>query len=323
MTNEPLDTVPRHPIAVAARRTGLSTHVIRVWERRYGAVVPTRSEGGVRLYSDADVRRLRLLQRATGAGRPIGQVARLADGALLGLVHEDAEEPPGTTEAPAPPRRSTGRIVDACAQALETLDGAALRTALARAVVALTPGAFAREVAVPLLTRVGELWEAGRITPAHEHLVSTHVRVALGRILDALDPEPGAPVLVATTPSAERHEFGAMLAGIVAAEQGWRVIYLGPDLPAGDVGAAAAHTGAAAVALSLVGGTSGATAAEYLKALREALPSGVPVLVGGRAAAGHDEAIRGAGALPVADLDALAATLGTLAAGAPAARSRG
>jgi MerR family transcriptional regulator, light-induced transcriptional regulator len=139
MTNEPLDTVPRHPIAVAARRTGLSTHVIRVWERRYGAVTPTRSEGGVRLYSDADVRRLRLLQRATVAGRPIGQVARLPDGALLGLVHEDAEEPAAGTEAPAP-RRSTGRIVEACVQALEELDGAAMHTALARAIVALTPG---------------------------------------------------------------------------------------------------------------------------------------------------------------------------------------
>jgi MerR family transcriptional regulator, light-induced transcriptional regulator len=320
MNHEPLDTVPRHPIAVAARRTGLSTHVIRVWERRYGAVVPTRSDGGVRLYSDADVRRLRLLHRATEAGRPIGQVARLADGVLLGLVHEDGEEPGASGPVEAPPRRSAARIVEACVDALERLDGAALYISLSRAVVALTPVGFVREVAVPLLTRVGDLWEAGRITPAHEHLVSTHVRGALGRIIDALDAEPGAQVLVATTPSAERHEFGAMLAGIVAAEQGWRVIYLGPDLPADDVGTAAVHTGAAAVALSMVGAMDGVAVAEYLEALREALPSGVPVLVGGRAAAEHDAAIRGAGALPMPGLDTLAATLATLAAGAPETR---
>ena len=65
---EPTDTasLPRHPIAVVSERTGLSQDVLRIWERRYRAVAPTRTAGGERLYSDADVERLRLIQRLTG-----------------------------------------------------------------------------------------------------------------------------------------------------------------------------------------------------------------------------------------------------------------
>ena len=64
-----------HPIGVVAERTGLSLDVLRVWERRYGVVQPTRDEGGRRLYSDADIERLRLLAEATSGGRAIRQVA--------------------------------------------------------------------------------------------------------------------------------------------------------------------------------------------------------------------------------------------------------
>src|SRR6188768_2569345 len=80
---------PRHPIAVVAERTGLSQDLLRVWERRYQAVIPTRGPGGQRLYSDADIERLALLHAATRAGRSISRVANLSDATLAELVDED------------------------------------------------------------------------------------------------------------------------------------------------------------------------------------------------------------------------------------------
>ena len=65
----------RHPMRVVTRRTGLSADLLRAWERRHEVVKPSRSMGGRRLYSDDDIERLRLLYRATLAGRSIGQVA--------------------------------------------------------------------------------------------------------------------------------------------------------------------------------------------------------------------------------------------------------
>ena len=82
-------TTPRHPIAVVTERTGLSQDLLRVWERRYRAVSPTRGPGGQRLYSDADIERLVLLHAATRAGRSISRVANLANEALSAMVDED------------------------------------------------------------------------------------------------------------------------------------------------------------------------------------------------------------------------------------------
>src|SRR5579862_6510920 len=101
----PAKPVPhRHPMRVVTRRTGLSADLLRAWERRYDVVTPTRSDGGRRLYSDPDIERLRLLYRATLAGRGIGQVAELSTTALAALVRQDAiaDVPPGNERRHAP-----------------------------------------------------------------------------------------------------------------------------------------------------------------------------------------------------------------------------
>src|SRR5437868_6208611 len=92
-----------HPIQVVTRRTGLSADVIRVWEKRYGAVVPVRSATGRRFYSDADIERLRLLAQVTLGGRTVGQVAALSNEALTALATPAAPARDGDrTARPAP-----------------------------------------------------------------------------------------------------------------------------------------------------------------------------------------------------------------------------
>src|SRR3954470_11491452 len=78
-----------HTIAVVAARTGLSQDVLRVWERRYGAVAPARSAGNQRVYSDEDIARFRLLAAVTSKGRGIRTVANLPTQALEALVAQD------------------------------------------------------------------------------------------------------------------------------------------------------------------------------------------------------------------------------------------
>ena len=93
----------RHPIQIVVRRTGLTADVLRAWERRYTAVEPARSSSGRRLYTDDDIERLRLLKRATDAGRSIGQVATLATDALTAMVRDDEAQ---EAEAPRAEARS-------------------------------------------------------------------------------------------------------------------------------------------------------------------------------------------------------------------------
>ena len=76
-----------HPIKVVSRRTGLTPHVIRAWEKRYHAVTPKRTRTNRRVYTDEDVERLLLLRRATLAGRSIGVSQAAPDGQSLAGCH--------------------------------------------------------------------------------------------------------------------------------------------------------------------------------------------------------------------------------------------
>src|SRR5262245_13932554 len=78
-------SVPKYRIGTVSRLTGLPPDVVRVWERRYAAIKPQRSEGGSRLYSDADVARLRRLRQAVELGHAIGQIAKLPEKELVNL----------------------------------------------------------------------------------------------------------------------------------------------------------------------------------------------------------------------------------------------
>jgi DNA-binding transcriptional MerR regulator/methylmalonyl-CoA mutase cobalamin-binding subunit len=315
MTEESGRQTPRHPMGVVVQRTGLTSHVLRAWERRYGAVEPGRTKGGQRLYSDADVLHLRLLKRATEGGRSIGSVAELSTDELVSLVGEDAESVRGRRLVGGP---EVEPYLGACLEAADRMDAQALREELMRAVVRLSPSEFAGTVVAPLLERVGELWERGRMRPAQEHVVSTAVRQVLDWLLGRFDAPPAAPLLVAGTPEGELHEFGAMLAAVVAADAGWRVLYLGPSLPASEIAAAADRAGAAAVAVSVVDGAleDAARAGREVAALRSSLPEGVLLVVGGRRAA----SVEADGVTQVEDLVALREVLDAASAAAGGGR---
>ena len=292
----PTDT-PRHPMGVVVQRTGLTSHAIRAWERRYGAVDPARTEGGQRLYSDAEVLRLRLLKRATEGGRSISSVAELSTEELTTLVGEDVRS--------AKSRSVSGRedYLAACLSAADRLDAQGLREELMRAVVSLSAPVFVRQVVGPLLARVGELWEEGAMRPAQEHVVSTAVRQALDWLLGRYEAPADAPLMVACTPAGELHEFGAMLASVVAADVGWRVLYLGPSLPAEEIAMAAEQSGASVVAVSVVDGEQEDVerSGRELVALRGALPERVLLIAGGRRSAD----VVPEGVTAVKDLDSL------------------
>jgi len=302
---------PGHPIGVVSRRTGLSIHVLRAWERRYGVVKPGRTPGRQRLYTDADVTRLRLLRQATETGRTIGQVAKLSTPELIALLGESEADGEG---GEAEERDESTATIDACVAAAEVLDDGRLHSLLQRAVVRMRPQAFVTEVAGPLLRRVGELWHEGEWTPAQEHLVSVTVRRALQFMLSSYASEPDAPLLVTTTLAGEQHELGAMLAGVVAADEGWRVLFLGPDLPASDIARVAATRRAAAVAVSLVNVDGNGARADTVRALKSAMPGEITLIVGGRGVTEFVErTVHAIGGSAVGDFDSLRRTLRALA----------
>src|SRR3954447_14046466 len=114
-----------NPINVAARLTGVGIDTLRAWERRHHAIRPTRDARG-RMYSDADLERVRLLRDAVTNGHPIGRIADLEDDALRALAA--AGRPVDKPERREEPTAAARGVIDA----LVRFDVAALETLLGR-----------------------------------------------------------------------------------------------------------------------------------------------------------------------------------------------
>ena len=148
----------------------------------------------------------------------------------------------------------------------------------------------------PLLVAIGTRWHNGLLSPAHEHLATDVVRRTLNWVMESGTTRVSAPALTVATLPGQTHELGAMLAAAAASSQGWRVIYLGPNLPAGDIALAAKQTNASAVAISLLHPTDDPTIAAELRDLRRALQPSTEIIAGGTAVESYAAALAAIGA---------------------------
>jgi len=294
---------PRYSLGAVARLLGVTPHLLRAWERRYGAVRPARTPGGTRRYTESDVRRLRLLRAGVGRGHPIGELAA--------LPLADLERRFGSLA----PSQSTPS--DALWQAIARVDGAEIERLLGLQLGALGPRVFAHDVVLPLLRTLGERWQSGEVCVASEHATSAALRSLLGAALRHRRDGDG-PRVVFATPSGERHELGLLAGALCAQERGAHVIYLGPDLPAEELARAAREQRADAAVLALAS-VDGAAARHQVEEARRLLPQSVPLWVGGAGSAALPSI---EGVRELADLAALEATVDEIAPGAVPADAR-
>ena len=305
-----MELTPGHPIKVVVRRTGLSAHVIRVWEKRYQAVVPARTETNRRLYSDEDIVRLQWLQQAVQAGHSIGRIAHLPTAELVKLV--------GTEQVPLAQKPTDGaggepgEFLARALVAVQKLDAVALEEQLVRASISLSQWHLFQEVVQPLMEHIGQMWQEGTLRIADEHLASAVVRSFIGNMRASFQVSEAAPHVVATTPAGQLHEMGALLASVVATSEGWNSTFLGPNLPAEEIAGAVAQKGAKAVLLSIVyPGDDPHLGGELVK-LRRLLGDDIALLVGGRAAPQYRRFLDQAGAVTLANLNDLRDSLSRL-----------
>lgn len=309
-----MDVDQGHPIKVVVRRTGLSPHVIRVWEKRYQAVEPMRTETNRRRYSDDDIERLLLLQRVTHTGRSIGQIAHLSTERLRELVLEDeaASQSMASTAVIRELPEGTESCLETCLAAIRQLDGDELERILMQARVSLSQPMFIDRVVVPLMETIGEQWREGSLRIAHEHLASSVMRTIFGGLSTSMHMSSVAPKIVVTTPVGQLHEIGALIVASIAESEGWQVIYLGVNLPAEEIAAAAQQGHAKAVALSLVHPADDPHVADELQKLRRYLNGDVEILAGGRGSRGYKAVLDSIGAVQIPDLNGLRNYLETL-----------
>jgi DNA-binding transcriptional MerR regulator/methylmalonyl-CoA mutase cobalamin-binding subunit len=279
-----------YAIKAVAMKTGLTTHTIRVWERRYDIIQPIRTETNRRLYSEEDVHKLKLLHEATQAGHSIGQLAKLPLEEIEQFVNEikAGSAPPALINTEEKPPEY---FVDAALSATENFDNEGLDNILTQASVNFSQPVLIDHVIIPFLHQLGTKWFEGKVRIAQEHVASAVVRTFLGRMLNSIREIEQGPTLITATVSGLHHEFGAMLVAISAATQGWRSHYLGANLPAEEIAFSAQKMNASALVISIVYPPHDDLIREQLQMIRRLLPADIPILTGGQAAPSYSDTL--------------------------------
>ncbi len=264
-------------IAAVERDTGLSKDTLRVWERRYGFPAPRRDASGQRLYTGADVAKLRLAKRLLDYGYRPGKILSLSADRLLQMVDVAA--------TPAPQRRETAHPdadTDAFLRLIQTHRVDELRRQLSQALMRLGLARFVAELVAPLNARVGEAWARGRLEIFEEHLYSEVIQGMLRNAISGI-PRPGVdpPYVMLTTFPGESHGIGLLMAEAFFAIEGCRCVSLGVQTPVSDIVRAADAQQVDIVALSFSNAMNANFASDGIAQLRAQLPSKVELWIGG------------------------------------------
>ncbi|RKI52286.1 MerR family transcriptional regulator [Corallococcus sp. AB049A] len=270
-------------IHIAAELSGVRVELIRAWERRYGVLAPERTPAGYRVYTDRDVALLKRLKALTDEGVSISEAAKL----LPQLRAEmDAAPPP----VPQGAEEQTGSQPEAWRAAVmaaaEAYDQPRVARVLDEVLAALPPLKAFEDVLVPVQREVGERWHAGTLTVAQEHLVTQVVRERLVSLLHGA-PRGGRRHAVLACFPEEEHEIGLLGAALRLRHSGVRVTLLGQRVPAEGLGEMVARAKPDVVGLSAVTNRGATVFEDVLTRIRDALPKGMPVWVGGPAAQAH------------------------------------
>jgi methanogenic corrinoid protein MtbC1 len=234
--------------------------------------------------------------------------------ALIVIVKHAAGGPgsqAGGQRGPGASKRPASLLNDALA-AIKLFNAAGLEQTLNRASTELSRPAFLRQIVAPLIEQIGIDWQNGKIEAIQEHLATAVIRTFLGNLLHTKALGKKTPCIVFTTPPAELHELGALLAAVTADYQGWRAIYLGPALPSNEIAGAVRLSRARAVALSIVYPEGRYGLEAELKNLRLLLPREVVLFTGGRAIPAYRSVLNEIEAIQMQDLSAFCAALDTL-----------
>ena len=266
---------PTMRIGELAAKVGVSTHVLRAWESRYGLLRPVRSAGGYRLYGREDERRVReviaLRDQGVSAVEASRRVLAAERAGTSPLEGENVEEQGlhravggraahagdsgegtasgDTGRAPATLRTDPQMLVAQLLDAITALDEDRAHAVLDTAFLERSVESAVIDVLLPLFVRVGEMWELGRIGIAQEHFASSLVRRRLGALSLTWGVGSG-PVAVLACPPGEFHDIVLLSFGVLLGRAGWRIRYLGPDTPIHSLAAAARLTQADAVVLA-------------------------------------------------------------------------
>lgn len=206
--------------------TGIKAHTIRMWERRYGMVIPKRTDTNIRYYSDQNLKDILNISILNQNGLKISKIAELSDEELRTQVSSLIDNPKEFTH-----------IIDKMLLSMLEIDEQAFSNIFSESLKEFGFEKMMELIFFPFLERIGILWQTGTINPAQEHFISNLLRQKIIATIDneMSNTKPHRDKIIFFLPEGEMHELGLLFYSFIARKNGFEVIYLGASVPTSDL----------------------------------------------------------------------------------------
>jgi MerR family transcriptional regulator, light-induced transcriptional regulator len=243
--------------------SGIKAHTIRIWEKRYGIIIPERTTTNIRLYSDEDLKKLLNVSILNRHGLKISHLAKLSYNDLKEKVIHVSRE---TSD-------SEIQIENMMISMLE-LDEWKFNKILSNSIIKIGFEDTVVNIMQPFFERIGLLWQTGSINPAQEHFVSNLFRQKLIVAIDGQEPVPGndKETFILFLHEDEMHELGLLFYNYLLRKNGFQTIYLGQAVPFDDLLKIASIRKAGHLMTTFTTGIKENSLKDYLARLSDAFP---------------------------------------------------
>lgn len=235
---------PLYNIKAVVQATGVTPSTLRAWERRYGMVLPHRSQSGYRLYSDQDVAVIHWLKGQVDQGMAISQAVMRLEQIMEAADERAAVILPyhaNTVEAPAISAlhdhaevRDFPTLQMELTDALIRYDEKSANVVIAEAFALYSVEDVGEKLFPPVLVEIGARWHRGEVSITQEHYATNYLIQRLTAIIHGTERNDNGPILWVGCAAGEEHEVGALLASLYLRRAGYQVHYLGQDVPVED-----------------------------------------------------------------------------------------
>ena len=237
------------------RLSGIKAHTIRIWEKRYGLLKPSRTDTNIRHYSDDDLKRILNVSILNRHGIKISHIASMDESELtekIVIISRDVSD--------------YESLIENLVVSMVDMDNEKFEKLLSRSIMQIGFEDTILKIVYPFLEKIGILWQTGAINPAQEHFITHLIRqkiiVGIDSVIPANHPSPKHFLLF--LPEGELHELGLLFYSYLLQKRGHKVTYLGQWVPMADMASASTVLNADFLLTSIVAVYSGTDLMDYL-----------------------------------------------------------
>ena len=220
----------KYSMAQVESLSGIKAHTLRMWERRYDFLNPCRTETNIRFFSDIQLVQLVNFGILLRNGYKISKIEKMPEDQVHDLVNQILSPSDYTID------QNIREDIQSLTLAMLDMDEVRFDEIFKAHLIRKGLLGTVRDLIYPFLHHIGILWNTQKTMPAQEHFISCLIRKKIVSAIDMIPHPPAqAKKIIFFLLEDEHHEIGILLASFIAAERGYKVYYLGQNVPSENI----------------------------------------------------------------------------------------